>query len=65
MSELFLLTNAAEPPPEILPALGLLLHTVRTQLDHFQLGASLTLLGGSAIRDTLPHARSQRHPGRD
>jgi DNA-binding response OmpR family regulator len=30
MSELFLLTNAAEPPPEILPALGLLLHTVRT-----------------------------------
>jgi DNA-binding response OmpR family regulator len=30
MSELFLLTNAAEPPVEILPALGLLLHTVRT-----------------------------------
>ena len=30
MSELFLLTNAAEPPPEILPALGLLMHTVRT-----------------------------------
>jgi DNA-binding response OmpR family regulator len=30
MSELFLLTSAAEPPPEILPALGLLLHTVRT-----------------------------------
>jgi len=30
MSELFLLTNTAEPPPEILPALGLLLHTVRT-----------------------------------
>src|SRR5215467_16075488 len=30
MSELFLLTNAAEPPPEIMPALGLLLHTVRT-----------------------------------
>jgi DNA-binding response OmpR family regulator len=30
MSELFLLTNATEPPPEILPALGLLLHTVRT-----------------------------------
>src|SRR6516162_3963696 len=30
MSKLFLLTNTAEPPPEILPALGLLLHTVRT-----------------------------------
>jgi DNA-binding response OmpR family regulator len=30
MSELFLLTNAAEPPPEIMPALGLLLHPVRT-----------------------------------
>jgi DNA-binding response OmpR family regulator len=30
VSELFLLTNAAEPPPEIMPALGLLLHTVRT-----------------------------------
>src|SRR5215469_17886249 len=30
MSELFLLTNAAEPAPEILPALGLLLHPVRT-----------------------------------
>jgi len=30
MSELYLLTNAAEPPSEILPALGLLLHTVRT-----------------------------------
>src|SRR5437764_432583 len=30
MSELFLLTNAADPPVEIMPALGLLLHTVRT-----------------------------------
>ena len=30
MSELFLLTNTADPPPEILPALGLLLHAVRT-----------------------------------
>jgi DNA-binding response OmpR family regulator len=30
MSELFLLTNTAEPPPEIMPALGLLLHAVRT-----------------------------------
>jgi DNA-binding response OmpR family regulator len=30
MSELFLLTNTAEPPPEVLPALGLLLHPVRT-----------------------------------
>ena len=30
MSELYLLTNAAEAPSEILPALGLLLHTVRT-----------------------------------
>jgi DNA-binding response OmpR family regulator len=30
MSELFLLTSTAEPPPEILPALGLLLHPVRT-----------------------------------
>ncbi len=30
MSELVLLTNAAEPPVEIMPALGLLLHTVRT-----------------------------------
>jgi DNA-binding response OmpR family regulator len=30
MSELFLLTNAAEPAAEIMPALGLLLHTVRT-----------------------------------
>src|SRR6266704_3602323 len=30
MSALFLLTNAAEPAVEIMPALGLLLHTVRT-----------------------------------
>jgi DNA-binding response OmpR family regulator len=30
MSELFLLTNATEPAAEIMPALGLLLHTVRT-----------------------------------
>src|SRR5262249_23113900 len=30
MSELFLLTDATEPPAEIMPALGLLLHTVRT-----------------------------------
>jgi DNA-binding response OmpR family regulator len=30
MSELFLFTSATEPPAEILPALGLLLHTVRT-----------------------------------
>jgi len=30
MSELYLLTNATEPPSEILPALGLLLHPVRT-----------------------------------
>jgi DNA-binding response OmpR family regulator len=30
MSELFLLTNAAEAPVEVMPALGLLLHTVRT-----------------------------------
>src|SRR5215472_10593196 len=30
LSELLLLTSAAEPPGEILPALGLLLHTVRT-----------------------------------
>jgi len=30
MSELYLLTNATEPPSEIMPALGLLLHTVRT-----------------------------------
>src|SRR6516165_7887197 len=30
MSELYLLTNATEAPSEILPALGLLLHTVRT-----------------------------------
>ena len=30
MSELYLLTNAAEPPSQIMPALGLLLHTVRT-----------------------------------
>ncbi len=30
MSELFLLTSATEPPAEVLPALGLLLRTVRT-----------------------------------
>jgi DNA-binding response OmpR family regulator len=30
LSELLLLTSAAEPPGEILPAIGLLLHTVRT-----------------------------------
>jgi DNA-binding response OmpR family regulator len=30
LSELLLLTGAAEPPGEILPAIGLLLHTVRT-----------------------------------
>src|SRR5579859_671125 len=30
MSDLFLLTNAAEAPVQVMPALGLLLHTVRT-----------------------------------
>ena len=30
LSELLLLTSAAEPPGEILPAIGLLLHTTRT-----------------------------------
>src|SRR5215472_18669829 len=30
LSELLLLTSAAEPPGEILPAIGLLLHTIRT-----------------------------------
>jgi len=30
LSELLLLTNAADPPGEILPAISLLLHTVRT-----------------------------------
>ena len=30
MSELLLLTSATEPPGEILPAIGLLLHGVRT-----------------------------------
>ena len=29
MSDLLLLTGALEPAPEILPSLGLLLHTVR------------------------------------
>jgi DNA-binding response OmpR family regulator len=60
MSELFLLTNAAEPPPEILPALGLLLHTVRTgPADMIALddaaGADVILV--DARRDLIPARR--------
>jgi DNA-binding response OmpR family regulator len=60
MSELFLLTNAAEPPPEILPALGLLLHTVRTgPADMMALedaaGADAILV--DARRDLIPARR--------
>jgi len=60
MSELFLLTNAAEPPPEILPALGLLLHTVRTgPADMIALddaaGADAILV--DARRDLIPARR--------
>jgi DNA-binding response OmpR family regulator len=60
MSELFLLTNAAEPPPEILPALGLLLHTVRTgPADMIALddaaGADAILV--DARRDLIPSRR--------
>jgi DNA-binding response OmpR family regulator len=60
MSELFLLTNAADPPPEILPALGLLLHTVRTgPADMIALddaaGADAILV--DARRDLIPARR--------
>jgi DNA-binding response OmpR family regulator len=59
MSELFLLTNAAEPPPEILPALGLLLHTVRTgPADMMALDDAI---GADAI---LVDARSDLIPAR-
>ncbi len=59
MSELFLLTNAAEPPPEILPALGLLLHTVRTG------PADMIALDDAAGADAiLVDARRDLIPGR-
>ena len=60
MSELFLLTNTAELPPEILPALGLLLHTVRTgpadmiALDD-AVGADAILI--DARKDLIPARR--------
>ena len=60
MSELFLLTNAAEPPPEILPALGLLLHTVRTgPADMIALddAASADAILVDARRDLIPARR--------
>ena len=47
MSELFLLSGAAEPPPDIMPALGLLLHTVRTG------PADMIALDGAAGADAI------------
>ena len=47
MSELLLLTNAADPPGEILPAISLLLHTVRTA------PADATALADSPVADAV------------
>ena len=47
MSELFLLTGATEPPAEVLPALGLLLHTLRT--GPASAGALADLAGADAV----------------
>jgi DNA-binding response OmpR family regulator len=47
LSELFLLTGAAEPAAEILPALGLLLHTVRTGAA--EAGALADVPGADAV----------------
>ncbi len=47
MSELYLLTSATEPPAEVLPALGLLLHTLRTG------PAEVTALAGADGADAV------------
>jgi DNA-binding response OmpR family regulator len=56
MSELFLLTNAAEPAVEIMPALGLLLHTVRTgpaDMIAFEDAAAADVILVDARRDLI------------
>ena len=47
MSELYLLTSVTEPPAEILPALGLLLHVVRT--GPAEVGALTDITGADAV----------------
>jgi len=57
MSELYLLTNAAEPPAEIMPALGLLLHTVRTgpaDVTAFEDAVAADAILVDARRDLIP-----------
>src|SRR5262249_44110136 len=57
MSELYLLTNAAEPPAEIMPALGLLLHTVRTgpaDMTAFEDAVAADAILVDARRDLIP-----------
>jgi DNA-binding response OmpR family regulator len=56
MSELFLLTNATEPAVEIMPALGLLLHTVRTgpaDMIAFEDAAAADVILVDARRDLI------------
>ena len=60
MSELFLLTDATEPPVEIMPALGLLLHTVRTgpaDMLAFEDAAAAAAILIDARRDLIPARR--------
>ena len=60
MSELFLLTDATEPPVEIMPALGLLLHTVRTgpaDMMAFEDAAAADAILIDARRDLIPARR--------
>jgi DNA-binding response OmpR family regulator len=59
LSELYLLTSATEPPAEILPALGLLLHALRT--GPAEVSALADVSGADAVlvdaRRDLVHAR--------
>jgi DNA-binding response OmpR family regulator len=59
LSELYLLTSATEPPAEILPALGLLLHALRT--GPAEVSALPDVSGADAVlvdaRRDLAHAR--------
>ena len=60
MSELFLLADATEPPVEIMPALGLLLHTVRTgpaDMMAFEDAAAADAILIDARRDLIPARR--------
>jgi len=60
MSELFLLTDATEPPVEIMPALGLLLHRVRAgpaDMISFEDATAADAILIDARRDLIPARR--------